>query len=273
MNPAKSNYFQRKRLSQNFLKDFNIARKIVSAISIPNPVVAVEIGAGQGILTRFLTKRVPRVIAIEIDSRLAESLAESLNNPANLKVISQDVLKLDFEEILPPEASRGAVIIGNLPYHITSPILFKLFDSASIIQQAVLMVQKEVGDRLVAAPGSKIYGILSVVSQFYAEVEYLFTVPAHLFHPAPRVDSAVMRLTFGKKEVHRGLDPELFRTIVRLTFNQRRKMLRNTLSRIYPQPILSQLKFDLSRRPESLSVDEFIELTNQISQAQNREAL
>jgi len=258
----------RRRWSQNFLKDPNIARKIAAALQLERPTLIIEVGPGGGILTRFLLEGTDRLIAIEIDPQLAAALPGLLEQTPTLKVIEQDFMKVDLKKILQEFPDHHKGIIGNLPYHITTPILFKTLEQAAYLSQAVFMIQKEVAQRICAGPGTKAYGILSVFSQLYAKAEYLFTVPAHLFFPPPKVDSGVLRLTFIPRAEENLLNPSLFREIVRLTFGQRRKMLRNTLSVLYPRFILDQLNMDLSRRPESLSVEEFADLSNQLQKIQ-----
>jgi len=259
-----------RRWSQNFLKDPNIARKIAAALQLDRPSLIIEVGPGRGILTRFLLEGTDKLLCVEIDPQLAEKLPESLDYPLALKVFQTDFMKWDMNKILIEYPDHDKGIIGNLPYHITSPILFKTLEQAALLTQAVFMIQKEVAQRISADPGSKTYGILSVFSQLYAKVEYLFTVPAHLFSPAPRVDSGIIRLSFTSDAESRLVNTALFREIVRLTFGQRRKMLRNTLSALYPQFILEQINIDLTRRPESLSVDEFVDLSNQLQRIQMR---
>ncbi len=258
----------RRRWSQNFLTDPNIARKIARSLTIGSPALIIEIGAGQGMLTQFLIPRAQHLIAIEIDPGLAEELPTRMGEPSALGVLRQDFIEWDLGETLSGYSDHHRAIIGNLPYHITSPIIFKILDHHALLEQAVFMIQKEVARRIAARPASKEYGILSVLCQFYARVEYLFSVPAHLFFPRPKVDSAVIRLNLlpnAESQVH---DPILFREIVRHTFGQRRKMLRNTLSHLYPGAILQQLNTDLTRRPEQLSVKEFADLSNQLHQLQ-----
>jgi 16S rRNA (adenine1518-N6/adenine1519-N6)-dimethyltransferase len=258
--------FPRKRWSQNFLQDPNIARKIAGNLRLASPSLLIEIGPGPGLLTRQLLDKCDQLLAVEIDPRLATELPDRLDHPANLTVIQQDFLEWDIPTALKKYQRYQIGIIGNLPYHITSPILFQILDNASLFQTAVFMVQKEVARRLAADRGNKEYGILSVFCQFSAEVKYLFTVPAHLFFPRPKVDSAVIQLNFRPAPEKQLLDPALFRDLVRRTFGQRRKMLRNSLSTLCPGAILARLNVDLSRRPESLSVEEFMDLSNQLQQ-------
>jgi 16S rRNA (adenine1518-N6/adenine1519-N6)-dimethyltransferase len=258
--------FPRKRWSQNFLQDPNIARKIAGTIRLASPSLLIEIGPGPGPLTSFLLDKCDQLLAVEIDPRLAADLPDRLDHPANLTVIQQDFLRWDIPAALKRYQGFQTGVIGNLPYHITSSILFQILDHAPLFHTAVFMVQKEVARRLAADHGNKEYGILSVFCQFYAEVKYLFTVPAHLFFPRPKVDSAVVQLNFRPAPERQLLNPSLFRELVRRTFGQRRKMLRNSLSTLCPGAILTRLNVDLSRRPESLSVEEFMDLSNQLHQ-------
>ncbi len=258
----------KKRWSQNFLKDDNIARKIANTLKIPSPGLIIEIGPGHGILTYHLLDKAKRLLAIEIDPVLAEQLPRTLEMPENLVVIQQDFIGLNISKILNSSSYDHVAIIGNLPYHITSPILFKVLEQFRYFQLAVFTVQKEVAQRIAAKPSSKKYGILSVFCQFYAIVEYLFSIPATVFYPKPQVDSGVIRLTFQKEAEKVVLNPSLFREIVRQTFGQRRKMLRNTLSNLFSETILGKLSLDLTRRPETLSVSEFIDLANQLQKIQ-----
>ncbi|MEJ2634493.1 MAG: 16S rRNA (adenine(1518)-N(6)/adenine(1519)-N(6))-dimethyltransferase RsmA [Calditrichia bacterium] len=261
----------RRHLSQNFLQDANIARKIAGALQIPEPGIILEIGPGPGMLTQFLIPLARKVIAVEVDRQLAGDLSPKLGNPANLQIVEQDFLKLDLASLLSQYPDSGKWIIGNIPYHITSPIVFKILDYADELEQTVMMVQKEVGQRIAASPGGKEYGILSVFCQFYAKTEYLFTVPSRLFFPQPKVDSGVIRLTFKESPQSRVKDPTLFKKIVKTTFGKRRKMLRNTLSIVVSQAILANVDMDLSRRPETLSVEEFIYLSNRINDLSENE--
>ncbi|MFZ0389809.1 MAG: 16S rRNA (adenine(1518)-N(6)/adenine(1519)-N(6))-dimethyltransferase RsmA [Calditrichia bacterium] len=253
----------RKSLSQNFLIDVNISEKIAASLDSPDSAWVLEIGPGRGALTGFLIRRFAQVIAVELDDALAEDLPHLLQEPENLQVVHNDFLTMNLDQGLPCARSAGAVA-GSLPYHITSPILFKIIDHRSCFREAVLMVQKEVGERLTANPGSRSYGIPSVILQLHADVEYLFTVPAHLFYPRPKVDSAVVHIRFTEERERQAADLQLFGSIVKGVFNQRRKMLRNTLSAFADPAILERLTLDLTRRPETLSVSEFIKLVNEI---------
>lgn len=253
-----------KRFSQNFLINPHYPVKIVEALQIQSGDWVIEIGPGKGALTRHIVDAQPRrFFAVEIDQQLAQLIREEFG-PA-VDVIGDDFLNFDFHnpDVIP---ERKYKTIGNLPYHITSPIIFKLIDNYQRIDQAVLMMQKEVAQRLTASPGNKDYGILSVISQTYSKVEYLFEVKRGNFYPVPKVDSAVLRLSFY--ETIQDIDDEAFyRRLVRLVFNQRRKMLRNSLSRIFEKSIVYSLTpHYLNRRPEELTVEEFKSLVNELFQ-------
>ncbi len=252
-----------KQFSQNFLTQPAIAYKIVSALNISGRDSILEIGPGPGILTEIIVNENPSsFFAIEIDRNLAENLRGKYAN--HLHVIEKDIL--DFDLLSLDSGCFPLKVIGNIPYNITSPILFKLLEYHSKIECSVLMMQKEVAKRIVAKSGSKDYGILSIMVQILADVEYLFDVGNKNFHPVPKVNSAVIKLTYLKKE--EGIENiDLFKKLVRGVFNNRRKMLRNTLSRIFGQTIVSSLDaFDLTRRPEQLTIAQFKELANKVNQ-------
>lgn len=255
----------RKKWGQNFLADKNIARKIVAAVNAPEPRLIIEIGPGRGVLTDLLYELADHYCGIEIDPLLAAPLQERFAGSDKSQIIQQDFMKLDLSALLGQFPGLTAAVVGNIPYNITSPILFRLFDHADQLHQAVLMMQKEVGERLTAQPGSKSYGLLAINAQLFAETELLFGVPSHLFSPRPRVDSAVLRLTFRKGVSRRFSDFDLFRKIIRHSFQNRRKMLRKSLSVLFSAELLSKLTADLTQRPEQLSIDAWIALTESIS--------
>lgn len=260
------NYTQlhpKKSLGQNFLKDENIARKIIASLNLKPDVCVLEIGSGAGILTKYLVQNATKVIAVEIDKHLATQLQEKFGAATNLVLLQGDILKLRFDDIL--SRARRWKVVANLPYHITSPVLFKLFEQRHWFESATLMVQKEVAQRMVAKASTKAYGILSVFSQHYAETKILFEVSKHVFFPMPDVTSAVVQLEFKKAALLNQNEETTFRQVVKGAFNQRRKMLRNSLLAIPDWKInLDQINFDLTQRPEQLSVSDFIALTRQI---------
>ncbi|MFQ5584635.1 MAG: 16S rRNA (adenine(1518)-N(6)/adenine(1519)-N(6))-dimethyltransferase RsmA [Calditrichia bacterium] len=253
-----------KRFGQNFLKDKNIARKIVSLIELPSPLLVVEIGPGKGVLTEFLLPVCEKYIGVEIDNILVQNLREQYGANPNFTVIQQDILDVDLGEFILQYPEHSFAVIGNIPYNITSPILFKLFEKADMIHQAVLMVQKEVAERITAKPGSKAYGVISIFSQVFAHVRYSFTVPAKLFYPAPKVDSAVLHFCFRKNVTAQFPDFELFSNTIRCCFRYRRKMLRNSLSVLFSKEVLRKLEDPLTRRPEDLTIDEWRILVDKI---------
>lgn len=258
----------KKRFSQNFLQNTHYQKKIVDILNIDSNDTIIEIGPGQGALTQHIIPANPaHYYAIEIDINLANELKNQFKD--GITIFQQDFLDFDFTSILELNAKK-IKIIGNLPYHITSPILFKLIDNYEKIDIAVLMIQKEVARRISASHGNKEYGILSVVSQTYSNVEYLFEVKRGNFFPAPDVDSAVIRLHFYKELT--GIENEsLFRKLVRETFNYRRKMLRNSLCRIFDKSIVYSVSSDyLDLRPEQLAVDDFKILSNSLNQVLRR---
>lgn len=239
----------KKSLGQNFLTDVGIVARIVGSLQVPNETPVVEIGPGTGVMTGLLQRQYPTFKVVELDDRAVKLLAGTFPG-----------LDIHHGDVLDPawfgSGSEPMAVIGNIPYYITSPILFLLIDHKDRFRQAVLMVQKEVGERLAAQPGTKAYGILSVQAQLAAQVELLFTVPRTAFHPVPNVDSAVVRLTFDKPTPD--VDAQFLRRVIRMAFSQRRKMLRNTLAPLLEGRDLPG--WDLSRRAETLSLDEFVTL-------------
>jgi 16S rRNA (adenine1518-N6/adenine1519-N6)-dimethyltransferase len=249
-----------KALGQNFLRDENVLHKIMESLDLRIDDVIVEIGPGQGALTNHLCNTPVKLIAIEVDERAVRLLRERFGE--KLELMHRDVLEVNLGE-LAERNSRKVRIVGNIPYYLTSEILFWLFDARTAVADATLMMQFEVARRLIAPPKNKEYGILSIFTQFYTECEMLFKVSRNCFFPKPEVDSAVVRFAF--KEQLPDCDEKLFRSIVRSTFGQRRKTLRNGLKSMgYDDSVLDHISFDLKRRPEDLSVDEFLNLSESI---------
>jgi len=243
----------KKNLGQHFLKDQNIARKIVDSLGSTVPDV-LEIGPGMGILTRYLTERPElNIHLVEIDAELVEYLKTCYPDLAE-RLYSEDFLKWDAS-CLPDSFS----IIGNLPYNISSQIFFRILELRNRVPEVVGMVQKEVAERFAAGPGSKTYGILGVLLQAWYQADYLFTVPEQVFVPPPKVKSAVIRLRRNNEKTL-PCNEKLFFEIVKTAFNQRRKMLRNSLGN-RSQNLPEQFA---TKRPEQLSVADFIELTQTI---------
>jgi 16S rRNA (adenine1518-N6/adenine1519-N6)-dimethyltransferase len=247
-----------KRLGQNFLQDPNTIRRIVDALDAGPDDAVVEIGPGAGALTGLLAERYPNFAAIEIDDRAADLLEEEL---PGTRIIRQDILDTDWSALARSMNADRLHVIGNLPYYITSQILFSLLDAAPVIGEAVIMMQYEVAERLVADPRTKSYGILSVAVQLAGAVEILFPVSRNVFYPKPDVRSAMVKLRFPAMPPDMA-NPAFLRTLVRTAFNQRRKTLRNSLSRILTDdmPLLPE---DLAgRRAEELSPHDFVALAD-----------
>jgi len=247
----------KKSLGQHFLKDQNIAQKIVDAIDGFSQKTVLEIGPGTGVLTSFLVKKEDvDVYAIEIDSEAYEYLKASFPSLGD-KLIYKNVLKFDLKEIF----NTPITIIGNFPYNISSQIFFKVLENRDLVLDVVCMIQKEVAERIKASHGNKTYGILSVFLQAFYDINYLFTVGPKVFDPPPKVNSAVIHLKRNQRE-NLGCNEELFFKVVKLGFNQRRKTLRNSL-----KSILFNLQTNdeiFGKRPEQLNVEDFIYLTNMI---------
>jgi 16S rRNA (adenine1518-N6/adenine1519-N6)-dimethyltransferase len=247
----------KKKLGQHFLNDEGIAKKIVdSLLEVDDKTAIIEIGPGTGVLTKFLlTDAKGPFFALDVDQESINYLKQ--NYPASAsKFLFQDFLESDLKKLVPGQFN----VIGNFPYNISSQIMFKVLDHKSDIDVVVGMFQKEVAERLAEKPGSKTYGILSVLLQAYYDIEYLFTVHENVFTPPPRVKSAVIRLKRNSR-MSLGCDDALFVKVIKTTFNQRRKTIRNSI-----RPILniddSLLPPIFKDRPERLSVEQFIELTN-----------
>ncbi|WP_300828985.1 16S rRNA (adenine(1518)-N(6)/adenine(1519)-N(6))-dimethyltransferase RsmA [uncultured Rikenella sp.] len=255
----------KKYLGQHFLTDQNIARRIAEALYAGDDERIVrekvlEVGPGMGVLTQYLLPVYgDRLTVAEIDTESVEYLR--VHYP-NLNILEGDFLRLDLAALYP----QGVGIIGNFPYNISSQIFFKVLDFKDLIPEVVGMIQREVAVRLAASPGGKEYGILSVLLQAYYDIEYLFTVPPGVFNPPPKVQSAVIRLRRnGVTEL--GCDEELFRKVVKATFNQRRKTIRNSLGASFPEVLCAVAEGRVEAhpffglRPETLSVAQFVELT------------
>ena len=252
----------KKFLGQHFLKDLSIAKDIADTVDECPGLPILEVGPGMGVLTQFLMEKGREVKVVELDFESVAYLRE--NFPAlEGNIIEDDFLKLKLEKLFD---GRPFVLTGNYPYNISSQIFFKMLDYKDLIPCCTGMIQKEVAERIAAGPGCKTYGILSILIQAWYKVEYLFTVHEHVFNPPPKVKSAVIRMTRNEtKEL--GCNERLFKLIVKTTFNQRRKTLRNSISSILEKgnPLSNDPVFN--KRPEQLSVQEFIELTNRVETA------
>jgi len=248
------------RLSQNFLRSEQVAEKIVNGARITEKDVVIEIGAGLGILTDLLQQRVKRVIAFETDHRLIPRLLETPRQKT--EVICADFLKYDLAPL--QERFNLIKVVSNLPYHISTEILFRLFQNHHWIDSMTLMFQKEVADRIVAPSGGKTYGILSVLTALYAMPKIVFRVAPGCFYPQPKVASAVVHFEMKKKLEIPQHQQDFFIKLVKTAFGQRRKTLRNALQKMAPVQMLEQAAFrsglDLKRRAETLTLTEFKKL-------------
>lgn len=246
----------KKHLGQHFLTDEHIAEKIAHTLDFSTAINVLEIGPGMGVLTQYLLKQAVQTYVIEIDSESVTYLKEHYPDLSN-RIIEKDFLKYDLNEVFKGESFS---IIGNFPYNISTQIVFKTLEMREQIPQFAGMFQKEVAQRICAKEGSKVYGILSVLTQAFYHAEYLFTVPPSVFNPPPKVESGVLRLT-RKTEFHLDCDESLLFKIVKTAFNQRRKTLRNSLKTFnLSDNLKANIIFD--QRPEQLSVEQFIDLTN-----------
>lgn len=260
----------RKKLGQSFLMEESVIKKIAVIAQVTKNDIVVEIGAGIGVLTEDLAQNAAELIAVELDDKLIEILRDKLSKYDNVQIYSGDILKFNFGAIV-RDGQQNIKVIGNIPYNISSPVLFHLLSFRKIIDSFVLMLQKEVIQRLVAHPGGKDYGIPSVILQMFAAVEKVLDVSAGCFYPRPKVESSVMKGYFLKRPLVELADEHFFVRLVRDAFSQRRKMLINNLkkskllegvSESFLKEALKLAGIDGQRRSESLSVEEFGHLSN-----------
>jgi len=259
----------KKHLGQHFLNDENIAKKIADTLTENGYDNVLEIGPGMGVLTKYLLEKKTKVTVMELDSESVVYLQDTFpiehikldTSKEKFNIIEGDFLKKDFTEIF---NKQQVAIIGNFPYNISSQIVFKAIENREYVPEFSGMFQKEVAERIAEKEGSKTYGILSVLTQAFYDAEYLFTVPPSVFNPPPKVDSGVIRL-IRKENYTLPVDEKLFFRVVKTAFNQRRKMLRSSLKSFN---LSDSLKEDpiFAMRPEQLSVQKFIELTQKIAQ-------
>ena len=265
----------KKFLGQHFLKDLKIAQDIADTVDACPQIPVLEVGPGMGVMTQFLIRKDRQVKVVEIDYESVAYLKEAFPS-LNGNILEQDFLKMDLQEVFD---GSSFVLTGNYPYNISSQIFFKMLDYKELIPCCTGMIQKEVAERIAAGPGSKTYGILSVLIQAWYHVDYLFTVHEHVFNPPPKVKSAVIRMTRNETQ-SLGCDEALFKKIVKTCFNQRRKTLRNSIKPIFAEADQrKQQKGEIvkdhsdflqdeifNKRPEQLSVSDFITLTNRVTQ-------
>lgn len=262
-----------KKFGQNFLIDTHVLDKIISAAHITKEDMVLEIGPGIGTMTQYLAEAAGKVIAVEIDKNLIPILSDTLSEYQNVRIINEDVLKLDLRKLADEENGGKAIkVVANLPYYITTPIIMGLFENHVLVESITVMVQKEVADRMQTGPGSKDYGALSLAVQYYAEPYIVANVPPNCFMPRPKVGSAVIRLTRHKEPPVEVKDEKLMFDIIRASFNQRRKTLANglnnsdkiTCSKEIITEAIEKLGKGPSVRGEALSLQEFASLSNDI---------
>lgn len=269
----KHHFSVKKSLGQNFLIDVNVLTRIIDSAGIDKNSNVIEIGPGIGSLTEQLALKAKKVVAFEIDQRLEPVLAETLEPYDNIKMIFEDILKADIEKVINTEFAPGEKIhiVANLPYYITTPILLRLLHDKLPIDTMTVMMQKEVAERMAAEPNTKAYGSLTIAVQYYTDAEIVMEVPKTVFLPQPNVTSSVLHLDLkAKKDLH-VTDEELFFKIIRASFVHRRKTILNNLGVFYKdiftkvelKTILNEAKIDPQRRGESLSKEDFAQLSEE----------
>ena len=261
-----------KSLGQNFLIDDNVIDRILAGARLSEGDKIIEVGPGIGTLTREMGKVADKVVAIEIDKTLIPILQETLSDLENVEVINQDILKVNVEELVQEKLSGGPVkLVANLPYYITTPIVMKFLEENIPVTDIVVMVQKEVADRMNAGPGTKDYGALSVAVQYYCETEIVAKAPRHMFIPQPNVDSTVIGLHVRPERKYQVDSEEIFFKTVIASFGQRRKTLLNSLGGLgfltkeEIKKALQEANIDEKRRGETLTIEEFATLSNKVN--------
>ena len=261
----------KKNLGQHFLTDLNIASAIADTVDACPDIPVLEVGPGMGVLTQFLAKKPRPLRVVEIDRESVAYLKETLFRENESPIIEGDFLRMDLHQLFD---GQPFVLTGNYPYDISSQIFFKMLDNKDLIPCCTGMIQREVAQRMEAKPGTKAYGILSVLIQAWYDVEYLFTVDEYVFDPPPKVKSAVIRMTRNKVQ-DLGCDEKLFRRVVKTVFNQRRKMLRVSLRQLFTKDTMPDASFFekdiMTKRPEQLTIPQFVELTNEIESLSSKE--
>lgn len=254
----------KKNLGQHFLTDLNIAKRIADTVDACPDIPVLEVGPGMGVLTQYLIEKPRPVKVVEIDSESVEYLHANYPQLSD-NILGEDFLRMDLNNVFNGEQF---VLTGNYPYDISSQIFFKMLDYKDLIPCCTGMIQREVAQRMASEPGTKAYGILSVLIQAWYNVEYLFTVDENVFNPPPKVKSAVIRMT-RNETTDLGCDEKLFKQVVKTVFNQRRKMLRVSLKQIFAGRQTSDDFYTrdiMTKRPEQLSIGQFVDLTNQIEE-------
>ena len=268
----KHNFKFSKSLGQNFLIDTNVIDRILDGAGVKEADYVIEVGPGIGTLTKEMGRTAEKVIAIEIDKTLIPILEETLSDFPNIEVINQDILKVDVQELVKEKLNGGPVkLIANLPYYITTPIVMKFLEEDIPVTDIVVMVQKEVADRMNAQPNTKDYGALSVAVQYYCDTEIVAKAPRHMFMPQPNVDSTVIGLHVREERKYPVENEDIFFKTVKASFGQRRKTLLNSLgglgflSKDQIKVALQEANIDEKRRGETLSIEEFASLANAVN--------
>lgn len=261
-----------KSLGQNFLIDDNVIDRILDGARLSEGDKIIEVGPGIGTLTREMGKVADKVVAIEIDKTLIPILKDTLDEFENIEVVNKDILKVDIQELVNEKLSGGPVkLVANLPYYITTPIVMKFLEEDIPVTDIVVMVQKEVADRMNSGPGTKDYGALSVAVQYYCDTEIVAKAPRHMFIPQPNVDSTVIGLHVREEKKYKVDSEEIFFKTVKASFGQRRKTLLNALGTLgfldkdEIREVLQEANIDEKRRGETLSIEEFANLANYVN--------
>jgi len=262
---AEYGLFPKKRLGQHFLVDGNILNKVVRTAQVGKEDVVVEVGPGLGEMTLALARLAKQVIAVEIDPKLVEILKKKLADCPNVEVVKSDILKVDFRSFFKKEG-HPVKVVANLPYQISTPLLFRFIEAKEVFSTLTLMLQREVAERMVAPPGGKEYGPLSIFVQLFLDVSIRFFIKSSAFFPPPKIESAVVHMVWKEKPVLDEKDEKWFKSVVRAGFSHRRKTLANALKHSelpLPESIESRMEkvgIDPRRRPETLTTEEFIRL-------------
>lgn len=256
----------RKRFGQHFLTDETVLEQLVAAVGIDAQDCFVEIGPGRGALTQYLVAQAQQVDAIEIDHDLYNYLKKHFFQVKNLTIYNQDALKFDWSSLL--QLTPGKRLVGNLPYNITTPLLFQLFEWCKYLKDMHFLLQKEVVDRLTATPGSTEYSRLTVMAQYYAQLTPLLYVDADAFTPKPKVESAFVRILPYSAPPYKARNLDFFAEIVKEAFTHRRKTLANSLRKYITHAQLEQLNIDPSQRPQQLTVENFVKISNILTEQQ-----
>jgi 16S rRNA (adenine1518-N6/adenine1519-N6)-dimethyltransferase len=257
--------FPKKRLGQHFLADRNILNKVIRTAEVGKEDVVVEVGPGLGEMTLALARLAKQVIAVEIDPQLVEILKKKLADCPNVEVVKSDILKVDFRSFFKKEG-HPVKVVANLPYQISTPLLFRFIEAKEVFSTLTLMLQREVAERMVAPPGGKEYGPLSIFVQLFLDVSIRFFIKSSAFFPSPKIESAVVQMVWKEKPVLNEKDEKWFKSVVRASFSHRRKTLANALKHSelpLPESIESRMEkvgIDPRRRPETLTTEEFIRL-------------